>query len=233
MIKKFAILGERCSGTNYLMRLVEKNFGLQYTDEYGFKHFDIFYNEYKNSDDCLFIGIVRNPVNWLNSFYNNPWHVSYETAKNSESFLNNIFYSRVIDKPYLCVNPITREKTLDGWEMEADFNFKTKKKYKNVFECRYTKLEYLMWEMQNRVKNYYFLRYEDIVQNLNNEILNIKNKFKIPTNQQFVLNNITYKNTKKIYKKIKYTTYSEMQITSHVDYKQSVEEALGYVFKKK
>ena len=39
MIKKFTIYGERCSGTNYLQNLVNDNFEIELTWEYGWKHF--------------------------------------------------------------------------------------------------------------------------------------------------------------------------------------------------
>ena len=41
-INKFAILGERCSGTNFLEELITHNFNLLYTTEYGSKHFFCF-----------------------------------------------------------------------------------------------------------------------------------------------------------------------------------------------
>ena len=61
MIKKYTIYGERCSGTNYLENIIDINFDVNLTWEYGHKHFfghqD---NKLKNSDDTLFICIVRN-----------------------------------------------------------------------------------------------------------------------------------------------------------------------------
>jgi len=62
-ITKFAILGERCSGTNFLEESILSNFNITHTIEHGNKHFFCF-NKYDkaNTADTLFIGIIRNPI---------------------------------------------------------------------------------------------------------------------------------------------------------------------------
>tara|TARA_B110000027_G_C16122057_1_gene303744 strand:+ start:2092 stop:2340 length:249 start_codon:yes stop_codon:yes gene_type:complete len=61
-IQKITIYGERCSGTNYLETLLAKNFhDYKLTWKYGWKHF-FGHQNLENSDDTLFICIVRNPV---------------------------------------------------------------------------------------------------------------------------------------------------------------------------
>jgi hypothetical protein len=44
MIKKFTIMGERCSGTNFLEQIILSNFHINITWEYGWKHFFGFYD---------------------------------------------------------------------------------------------------------------------------------------------------------------------------------------------
>ena len=39
MLRKYAIYGERCSGTNYLENIININFDVKITWEYGWKHF--------------------------------------------------------------------------------------------------------------------------------------------------------------------------------------------------
>ena len=39
MLKKFTIYGERCSGTNYLEKIINLNFDVNVTWEFGWKHF--------------------------------------------------------------------------------------------------------------------------------------------------------------------------------------------------
>jgi hypothetical protein len=80
-IRRYTIFGERCSGTTFLNSLMAANFDVKLTWEFGFKHFFGF-NALENSDDTLFIGIIRHPHTWLNSFYKNPWHVAKELRGN-------------------------------------------------------------------------------------------------------------------------------------------------------
>ena len=93
MITKYTIYGERCSGTNYLENLINENFDVKLTWEYGFKHWFGF-NNLSNSDDTLFICIVRNPVDWVNSFYRTPHHlkIKYDKTLNNSKKLD-IFFS--------------------------------------------------------------------------------------------------------------------------------------------
>lgn len=181
MIKKFTIYGERCSGTNYLEDLITKNFDVQVTWEYGWKHFFGF-NDLQNSDDTLFIGIIRNPFKWLNSLYREKHHLPPDLTRSVLNFLTKEFYS--LDS-----------KT--GQELATDKNIYTKRKYKNIFEMRYTKLHFLQNDMPHKVKNYIFIRYEDLKYNFEATMNAIKNTgLVVKKNISFPLNSTNYKNTK-------------------------------------
>ena len=91
MIKRVAIYGERCSGTNYLEELLKLNFDVEITWEYGWKHFFGF-NNLEGSDDVLFIGIVRNLEDWVNSFFREKHHVPKNLCGKTK-FLTGEFYS--------------------------------------------------------------------------------------------------------------------------------------------
>ena len=79
MIQNYTIYGERCSGTNYLERIMGLNFDINITWNYGWKHFFGFQdNKLENSDDTLFICIVRNLPDWINSLYRTPHHLSFK-----------------------------------------------------------------------------------------------------------------------------------------------------------
>ena len=56
MIENYTIYGERCSGTNFLVRLMEQNFdNYKVTWDYGNKHFFGFHEDkLKESDNTLF-----------------------------------------------------------------------------------------------------------------------------------------------------------------------------------
>ena len=110
MIKKyFVIYGERNSGTNYLETvLTGKSYNLSYTsssfetsvinssigeiynNKYGHKHFFGFYDKIlKNtSPNIIFIGIVRNPYDWIMDLHKSKHHIPPDN-ENIESFLKN------------------------------------------------------------------------------------------------------------------------------------------------
>ena len=77
-IRRFQVYGQRCSGTNALIRLIETNFpALQFTEDYGFKHW-LVPAETHVPDDVLIIVIAREIGEWLRSLYRRPWHVRPE-----------------------------------------------------------------------------------------------------------------------------------------------------------
>lgn len=194
MLKKYTIYGERCSGTNYLKNIMNLNFNIKLTHEYGKKHFFGFQDEkLKKSDDTLFICIVRNPVDWVNSLYREKYHIAKHLRKNITDFLNKEFYS-YNDK---------HSGLRDGSEIMEDRNIYTGKRYKNIFELRHTKIKWMMEELPNKVKNYIFIKHEDLLYDFKNTLLKINEKgVKIKDNIKFPINSKTYKLSKtKIYVK--------------------------------
>ena len=149
MIKYFTIYGERCSGTNFLMHAIEKNFKIEYTSNYCWKHFFGNYNYTNNDieDETLFIGIIRNPIEWIDSFYKMKHHVPDENRINIITFLFNEFYSLYENS---------------NKEIMEDRNLITRERYKNIFEMRQVKNNYLINDMPKLVKNYLLIRYEDL-----------------------------------------------------------------------
>jgi len=168
MVKYFTVMGERCSGTNFLENAIAENFELELIWHYGFKHFFGFYDYskknpiIKNDDDVLFIGIVREPISWINSFNNTKHHIPEQNRENIFNFLHNEFYS--VDK--------------ENKEIIHDRNYKTNKKYKNIFELRNLKNEYLI-NHKNRVKNYLLIRYEDLNNNYEQTLTFLEKKFNL------------------------------------------------------
>ena len=177
MITKFTIFGERCTGTNYLQYLIQQNFEIEITWKYGWKHFFGF-NELKNSDDTLFIGIVRNPYDWMNSLFREQHHLP-EKFKNINNFLNDEIYSLY-------------DKNDENNIHKNDINIYTKEKYKNIFELRNTKLKFLIEDMPSLVKNYLVIRYEDLLDDFENTMNKIKEKGLIIKNNITFPSNIIY-----------------------------------------
>ena len=217
-IKKISILGERCSGTNFLEETMINNFNIQYTGEYGNKHFFCYHNyDAVSTDDTLFIGIIRNPIYWLNSFSKELYHIPEINRKNLNSFLFNEFYS-VIDEidPTLNNNNnifIMNNKyyTYKYKTNYNDLNYITGKKYKNIFELRNIKNDYLIRIMPKKVKNYILINYEDLLYNHDYTLNKIKQQFNlIPKNE-------TFQKIKKYKKSDTYNFVVQRQISFSVD----------------
>lgn len=83
-IKYFRIFGERNSGTNFMEKLINKNFYLN-----NITHQKHCLPNLNCSKDILNICIIRNCSNWINSMYNNPYHLIISKKKNIYDFINN------------------------------------------------------------------------------------------------------------------------------------------------
>ena len=162
-ITKYVVFGERCSGTNFVDNVIKTNFGLELRTDLGSKHFFCF-NKYNNSDDnTLFIGIIRNPIYWINSFSKELHHVPKEN-KTINNFLSKEFYSVEENSENIILK---------------DLNWKTVNKYKNIFELRKMKNFYLLNVMKKKVKNYILINYESLLYNYEFTLNFIKNKFNL------------------------------------------------------
>ena len=101
-------------------------------------------------------------------------------------FLNKEFYSIYDD-----IND-PRYNT----EIMEDRHIYTGERYKNVFELRHIKHKYLLEDLPNKVKNYIFIKYEDLINNFETTMNLIKNKgLSIKDNIEFPLNTNLYKYT--------------------------------------
>lgn len=174
MVSKYTIYGERCSGTSYLEDLIEANFNVQVTWELGWKHF---YLEKKCArefpDDIFVICIVRDIVDWLNSFYEQPHHLPHHLKGNKDRFLNEEIYS---------VNHKNGE-LLDST-------------YSNIFEMRHEKLKYMMEYLPQVAKNTIVIRYEDLLNDFCSTMYKIKNRGLVVKSEGFPVN-ISWKSHKK------------------------------------
>jgi len=215
-IQQFAILGERCSGTNFLEETISKNFNINYTAEYGNKHF-FCYNDYSNRDktnNTLFIGLIRNPVYWLNSFSKELHHVPEMNRQSLNNFLFNEFYSvedevtpsiASFDGNFFIKNDkfYTRKYNTN----KKDLNYLNGKKYKNIFELRNVKNNFLINVMPTKVQNYILINYEDLLFNFENIMQIIKEKFNL------IQKTTTFEKEKKYKKSETYNFVKQREIT--------------------
>jgi hypothetical protein len=211
-ITKYTIYGERNSGTNYLAQLMYKNFdssNIFVNNKHFFGH-----NDLSNTDEILFIAIVRNPYDWLNSMYKTPYHIEHMN-RNIENFC--------LDEIFSVIGFGNND------ELMQDRNIYTKMRYKNIFELRHTKLKFLIDDMPNKVKKYILIRHEDLLDDFENTMNKIKNMgLKVKDNIQFPLNiNVNSKNHNVKYDKPTYNNIPKDFFNNHLI--KEYEEKLGYI----
>ena len=216
MITHFTIFGERCSGTNFLESAILENFKINVTYKFGLKHWfgsNNFNLKDIDSDNVLFLGIVREPISWIDSFYKKKHHVPLENRNNLHAFLNNEWYS-----------------TYENKELMGDRNYKTKNRYKNIFELRKMKNDYLTQIMKTKVKHYLLIRYEDLNNHFENMMNFLEKKFQLKRKQKDWIKINNYKGQKnKLYiqKPISLKTFIIQKIKNSVNQEQ--EKSLGYL----
>ena len=139
-IQNFTIFAERHCGTNFLEKWINKSLNIPVTWKYGWKHFWAHHEKtIPYSNNTLFIGIVRNPYNWIAAMYKNPYHIILKPKITLLNFMNCKIIS--IDN-----------KTGDLLEQE----------YNNIFHLREIKNNHLLNTMPNICKNYLLLNYESL-----------------------------------------------------------------------
>ena len=227
----FQIFGERCSGTNYLQSLLEKNFpDCKISWKYGWKHFpcwydtpwvrafhfenDPIYSELSENKEFLFIIIFRHPYDWLRSFYLQPHHVAEE--HNHASFstfirdrwrLNRHCYKYDLDPINLC-------------ELE------------NVMRLRTAKIRNML-KIKEKVLNVYYVNYEILRDKPHKVIAEISRLFSLKKQKKFRKQKNYKGNKGKRYNPIKYAAISMEDIyyiNIHLD--RELEAYLGYQLKK-
>ena len=220
-ITKYTILGERCSGTNYLKNMIESNFYLKSTPFYKpHKHFYAFH-EYTHSPDTLHILIYRDAYEWINSLRKNPWCIPDELKKSDNAFLNNEFYSVETNNGEFGV--------ANGSEILIDRNPFTKARYHNIFMMRQVKIKFALDVISRKVKNFIAIKYEDLRDNHVKVLNQICDKFNLKTKPRFPHKILFYKN--KTYLKFKKDTkyvIPKSAIIKHLNYDRRFEESLGY-----
>ena len=184
MIRYVQIFGERCSGTNFVTRLIRKNMkNIQMTKDYGGKHWFIkdhhprgrsnqstdlqCVRSLQDCDDTLFVCIFRNPYDWIRSIHNMPHH-----ARNHK----NIPFREFIRKPWHSIEHVRRNPF---WLPREDQYYFIEEAI-NILRLRSIKIEHLL-NLESQVQHIYFLRYEIIAKD-NAHLATIANQFQIDLN---------------------------------------------------
>lgn len=221
MISNIKIYGERCSGTNYLEVLILKNFKVNLIHSYGFKHFFGFQN-LENSENTLFICIIRNYHSWINSFYKKKWHLSPLQRKSKNNFLYSEHWSYYDD--------FRNHGENYGKEIFEDRNIYTKERYKNIIELRSIKIKWMLETLPKQVKHFMILRYEDLIKNFDYTMYNIHLKgIPLLSPSTFPENHTNYKNSNKKFIPSENNIIKKEEIANHPSFHKNLEEELGYL----
>lgn len=209
-IIKYTIYGERHSGTKLIESLMRNNTGLSLTWEYGWKHWFGFTGsgDILNANDTLFIGVVRNPYDWILSFFKEPHHVPKCNRSKLHQFLFNQWYS--------VVDPI-----FDTSEITIDRNFLSNQRYDNIFDLRKHKIYYLRQIMPLICNNYILISYEQLISNTKNIIKHIQQILNLSSN-------------KCVFRIKSPTLYNDIDNIDHiinVNIDWNVERTIGYIKK--
>lgn len=213
-IHNFMVFGERCSGTNYLEQLISHNFNIKYKPIFGNKHFFCF-NDYNHTDlqNFLILGIIRNPIDWINSFSKELYHIP-DHNKPLNKFLTNPFYS--ICNEITTTNPFQQNLNKNTFISKRnnkeiinkrDLNYINHKIYKNIFELRYFKNHYLIRVLPKKVPNYILITYESILNNYNDFLKHIQKKYMLIPKLPF------YQSVKQYKKSDKYNFVKPRNVT--------------------
>lgn len=191
-IINYTIYAERHCGTNFLEKYIAKNYNdLPITWDFGFKHFFGYKNsQIIKSDNTLFIGIVRNPYDWLFAMKKQPhllrrWH------------LNSKHY------PYSSIYDFLQAEIESYWygkEVLEDRHMIYGRRYKNIFELRNTKNDYLLNTMPSIAQNYILINYEILYTNFKYFLDQLNHYFNLDL-KEFTDNNFDKKNYNNFNKK--------------------------------
>jgi hypothetical protein len=232
------IFGERCSGTNFVSQLLTQNFKtLSSTHEFGHKHFPWWFDtpeenetlkllgydtkqtRLENSDQSLFIVVIRHPYDWLKSFYRTPHHVHPDLLGKGFFHFISQTWKPAGPKSYQGV----AYNLIDGKNPFSHHPFE------NILELRTCKMQNYL-KMGSLVKNFLLVRYEDARENPQGLIDFISAYYEIAPDPLFTPIT-TYKGQPDtpIYKKQVYApikTENLLFINEHLDWE--LEHELGY-----
>lgn len=172
-MQKFTIYGERHSGTNFLEKVISENFRLEITWDFGWKHFGIGHRDADilEKQDIIILGIARNPYDWIGGMNSIPHHVRPNNSKNVRCLISKQWCS-IFDNLQI-------HKHRFGQEIMLDRDWRTNKRYQNIFAMRANKLSYMKYDLPKLTPNYYLMTYERLCSNFNQVLKEISDKFNL------------------------------------------------------
>ena len=162
LINRYVIYGERCSGTNIIETAIGLNSSLKTTWRFGFKHYP---KKFSKDENMLIrqvpvVVVVRDPIEWLRSFYTTPWH--------APSALRELPFEKFVQSEWWSVWAedalIDRSDSKYGSEIIEDRDVETGLRYANPLQMR-TKKYIKFLEIARLAKSIHVIRLEDYISN--------------------------------------------------------------------
>lgn len=148
----FNIKGERCTGTNYLQKLIEINLGCPYIPNTGWKHgYTRFCAIDATVSTFLTIVISRNVIDWIRSFYTSPHHLPNTDTGRWNNGSRPSFSDFIRQQVYPT-----------GSEVVGDVHPFYLRSPNNVLELRNWKTEHFLC-LSNVLPNVHYVKYEDLI----------------------------------------------------------------------
>jgi len=176
-LKKYQIFGERNSGTTYLKQVLDANFKLECTSEYGFKHWFIKDHQPRgrpnsttdneclrsldDSEDTLFIFIVRDPIGWLQSMHKKPYHAPEH---------KNLSFGSFIRKKWICYEKKCPSvhipgKSMTPWNKKLNEPYYFIEESANICTLRNEKNAHFL-SLKDRVKHFFVIRLDRLLEDI-------------------------------------------------------------------
>lgn len=234
LVEDMVIMGERCSGTNYVWSLLQMNFPTytMHGDLYAKKHFfpwvdlkefgiskkgkrDRDLNFLQGSNQTLFVLVVRNPYDWLRSFYAQPHFASKKMVEKG-------FFHFIKDE-WKAVEGENSEKAFtDHWNPYEN------RAFANVLELRKFKmLNYL--QIGLFVDHFLVVRYEFAAKHPQEFVAFVSETFEMQKNEVFQKVGSYKGEGQKKFQKKEYPPFKDVElqyVEEHLDWE--VEEFVGY-----
>ncbi len=196
-IREIQIFGERCSGTNYLAKLLRQNVSdITVTDNYGWKHGDLgqpmkwyktpeskqlttkkIHDVNENADHTLIIVIYRNPITWLQSMHRSPHHAPKHWFNEFSEFLRKpweAYYS-------WAGQPSRRDEKIRFGCVKPELLFE---EYESVIGLRSQKLR-LHQSFKERVPNVCYVSLEELQAHPKKTLTTIADKYHLKFSSGF------------------------------------------------
>ena len=245
MIKEIKVYGERNSGTNYLISLLEAN--LKGNDvkivqkKYGWKHRFVDAQQLYEADTSktLFIFISKDIYSWTVSMNNKPHHAPQLYGLDFDTFLKSEwacyegigYATRDLKK-----NPIKPEE-----EMMFERNPNTGKRFRNVMLLRNEKNKQYL-KIKETCEHHHFMKYYDLLYTPKRSLRMMAREFGLKLRAEIQLNDGYHgKNPKQKFNRKRFylqQEYFDKYTQQQLDYvnqffDEKIEAALGYEMVKK